>query len=422
MSLTRSSSSTATSQSTDQELPSQPDRVDRLAHDLQYGSLFWCQSMLGNSAVQGLLGRDPSKRGTQDLLTDRGIFDTVGGGEAAQALSGLEAMDPKARQAALEGLSPDQLQALIASTPSGRQAELSALADATTDPDQRLQLWAAGARARATADLADPTRAATASATLAEIDDEVAHFQRMAADGKAPTLFDIDEMIARKQREGAIESSYGVNLTNAPASDGLLDWVFGDPEAGRRVWSDGEMDGLDEALKLAPAGALTQIGEIERVAGKKNDPSDTGAAVGGVLSVTDEGVRQSTRDATLGAIGDNTWQHDPAAASKVSESDFSWDYAHQLVDPAANRQKMVDGPRAAAEGAYDRYQAARGDALAEADKDPTSHDAINAQQALHLLEAAFESLRSRRDEKAARYGTVTQAIDAQSQAQPETQP
>lgn len=419
MSLTRStSSSSATSQSTDQELPYQPDAVDRFSHALSYSPDFWAQSVMGNSWAQELLGRDRSKRSTQDLLTDRGVFDTISSDEAALALDGLRAMDPKTRNTTLEGLSPEQIQELVASTPAERQAELGALADATTDPNQRLQLWAAGARAQARADLADPRKAATAAtaqSTLDEIADEVAHFQRMSDKGQAPTLFDVDQMIARKQREGAIENAYGVNLTNTPASDGILDWIYGDPEKNRRVWTDDAMDGLNDGLSRAPAGALAQIKEIQRVATVDGKPFTTGEATDGVLTVTDDGVDMGVRDSVLSDVGANVWQQNPDLRSGTSENQFSWDYSERLADPEGAEQRLVTGPQASASKAWDDREAQQKVVQAWVDRDPSDLGAINAQGDYNALDATYNALEDEFKASKNRFSAVVQAISQQSQ-------
>ncbi len=347
MALTRSSTPTTTpiQAPTPEQTPQEdaPQELAWLGALINAGSnihplaAYAIQSQRGNDALRALLKTD--------------------GDEAAERLDGMKALTPEERTSAMSAMSDDEFQAMVDDLPEERRHELGGLLEATDDPERKLTLWSEEQRAVARAKMEDPnpTTQATGASMLEEIDDELAHLERERERSGEIGAESVDELVARKAQERALEEIHGVNLTNARADDSWLGGLQGeDPEAGRRVWSQEEMAAMAEGLGALPEGVLAANGitEIARTGEGSGEvmPED------GRMALSDEACANGVTGSTLHGVGHAVYaqgHEDP----QPSESEvFAADYARNVTDPEGLQQDMVGAPRARMESMYDAWQ------------------------------------------------------------------
>jgi hypothetical protein len=125
-------------------------------------------------------------------------------------------------------------------------------------------------------------REKTVSDTDREVADEI---EALKSSGNPVTMKDVDELIARKEREHALEMKYNLDFTAEPG----------------KVWSDDELKAVEASLAQVPAemwdGEL-KLREVRRGAADTdgdnaiNDPND-----GGVITIFDNGAKTTADEA-----------------------------------------------------------------------------------------------------------------------------
>lgn len=198
------------------------------------------------------------------------------GDEATAGMRVLTGLPPHLQGDAIAKLSAEQFQNLLNEVPEGKREELAALVNNTGDPERKLQLWGTYHKAHVTADVArekpgtdaesrrrHAARDTAAKGTLGEVDEEMAFMhQQVAKTGKALSITDVNDLIARKDTEHTMEMKYNVPFT----TDG------GARADGTHIhWDNDDLKALDKTFgrmpdaHLAGNAGLTDIHRQEKV-------------------------------------------------------------------------------------------------------------------------------------------------------------
>lgn len=211
-------------------------------------------------------------------------YDYTSDKQAGTALNALTSLPKELQGKAVEKLPEDEFKNLISEVPAKRREEFESLLENTTDPERKLQLWAAYAKSKAHNDAdrmagdqghwysrnkeqkenkrKNEARQNAADTTDKEVDEEVAHLRELQKNGTPLTKDAVDELYKRKKLENEIEMKYSVNITN-DVDGGKLDDKSA-PPTQRRVWSKSELEQLQSVVGRLPAEHRESLKVIRR--------------------------------------------------------------------------------------------------------------------------------------------------------------
>lgn len=221
---------------------------------------------------------------TGKTIQKKAWYDWTSDKQANTAMNALTSLPKDLQGKAVEKLPADQFKNLLSEVPKARREEFESLVENTTDPDRKLELWAAYAKSRAhneaertkedqghwysrtpaqkAAKQRNQNRAEAAKHTDDEVDEEVANLRALAKKGQPLTKEAVSELYQRKKLENDIEMKYGVNLTN-DVDGGKVDDSSAEPTQ-RRVWSKSELEQLDSVMGRLPAEHRDQLNRVRR--------------------------------------------------------------------------------------------------------------------------------------------------------------
>jgi hypothetical protein len=221
-------------------------------------------------------------------------------------LDAIQKLPPNQQSEAIEKLSDAQFRELLATPDAEMLGPLVTAMKATKDPARKLELWGAYHKAHATADarrLASGTdaeskrrndaRSNAAKTTGKEVDASIKFLKDARTAGTPISLAAVDDLIADKDAEHALEMKYNVNFTNA---------------GGRRAngsevrWKKDELTAIDRGLSRVPEAHLAgnkNLTEIHREEKTYWDAAKTqvvgGKAEGTKLFIPDEVAHGTSR-------------------------------------------------------------------------------------------------------------------------------
>lgn len=295
-----------------------------------------------------------------------GITDKIGGQWADDAMPGITAVFDKgdpvaslraltalplaARGPAVDKLTHAQFQVLLKQIPEGNREELASLVPHTHNPKRKLELWGVFHKTHAMNDAkndgaaADPesqrrhaARMNAATTTQAEVDDEVSFLEHRK---KPLTEAAVDSLIARKDKEHAMEMKYNVNFTN----DTKL------RKDGTHVhWRQDQLEALDNVMGRMPEDHMAGNANLTEMHRQEivywGDPKDN-VQVGGLATGTQVLIPDNAT---------NTWPdaetRELAPATMTPEvSWMEWLTTHELGHNVSNKKGDV----------YEKYREANG--------------------------------------------------------------
>jgi len=229
-------------------------------------------------------------------------------------------MSDAQRKEAIDDMSPTEFDALIENLPPEEHERLGPLVNATTDPTRKLEMWSRAEKAELgrdgrnldNVDVDDETDAKLLERAVkateggkAEIDDEVTNAMRQLED---PTLSDqakkalVDDLIARKEKERAIEKQFNVDLTNdkgGESADGL--------PTPRVTWTQPQLEQMEVVLDRLPDEAIQENPDLVEIRRAQEDydmdddgnwvldPNTNGSHSNGRITIYDDAMTSTNR-------------------------------------------------------------------------------------------------------------------------------
>jgi len=276
--------------------------------------------------------------------------DSVFGPSDDKATAGmrvLTGLPPHLQGDAIAKLSAEQFQNLLIGVPEGKREELAALVKNTADPERKLQLWGTYHKAHVTADVArdkpgtdaesqrrHAARDTAAKSTHGEVDEEMAFMHQQAATtGKALSITDVNDLIARKDTEHAMEMKYNMNFTNEGGA--RISGANGSALGSHIHWKNDELKMLDNTLAQLPDAHLAGNPNLKQMKRTEQIPWDNqptwlaGSSGGGDILIGDKGAGLSGND--MRHAGDLRELVDPALATRSSRvSPLEMTVTHEL--------------------------------------------------------------------------------------------
>jgi len=266
---------------------------------------------------------------------------------ATASMRFLNGLPPHLQGPAIAKLTAEQFDSLVKDVPEGNREELAALVKNTADPERKLQLWGTYHKAHVTGDVArdkpgadaesqrrHTARDTAAKTTHGEVDDEIAFMQQqVATTGTALSITDVDDLIARKDAEHALEMKYNVNFTNQGGAriSGANNHALG----SHIHWEKDELEMLDNTLAQLPEAHLAGNPNLKQMKRTEQIPWGTaqtwlaGSSGGGDILIGDKGAKLSGSD--MRHAGDRRELVDPALAGRSSHvSPLEMTVTHEL--------------------------------------------------------------------------------------------
>ena len=283
-----------------------------------------------------------TRKDADETKLDGGVFG-VSGKAATEGMRDITRLPPKQQGAAVAKLSDEQFKNLLTRVPEDKREELATLVQNTTDPQRKLELWAVYHKAHVMADVKrdgagtdaesqrlHAARLAAATATAGEVDEERSFlYQRVAKTGKAFTAQDVDELIARKDAEHALEMKYGINFT----TDG------GARADGSHIhWGQTELATLDRTLGQMPADHRAAVSELHRQEhvywGDPANKQEIGAlATGTKVLLPDQAM-------SMNPVAQHRELADPAKGAQIPW--LEWQSTHELGHIVSNKYSALE--------------------------------------------------------------------------------
>ncbi|MBX3158978.1 MAG: hypothetical protein KF773_23630 [Deltaproteobacteria bacterium] len=202
----------------------------------------------------------PTPEETVERLRDlQGKYGDPDADAGKQAIDAMNQLPPEQKLEAIDQMDRDEVEQFANHIPPERRTELRDMAEKCTDPEKKLQLWAkyhagqaasdAEAANGGATDLKATRRTEAAAGTDAEMTEEVNHLRDKAlAEGRDVTMDEVNELVARKEKEHELEMKYNVNLTN-DGDDALARYAgTAQEKRGRKVWTKEELDLMEPEL------------------------------------------------------------------------------------------------------------------------------------------------------------------------------